>query len=100
MQERFGLSLEQASAIIGNLDSIRGCICWIAFIEQGDPENTIRVRLRSRFAHINSVAEKYRGGGHANASGATIYGLDEMEALLRDADAHIKEYKETHEGWL
>ena len=100
MQERFGLSLEQASAIIGNLDSIRGCICWIAFIEQGDPENTIRVRLRSRFAHINSVAEKYRGGGHANASGATIYGLDEMEALLRDTDAHIKEYKETHEGWL
>ena len=100
MQEQFDLSLEQASAIIGNLDSIRGCISWIAFIESGDAEGTIRVRLRSRFVSINSIAEKYRGGGHACASGATIYSLDEMEALLADTDALVKEYKETHEGWL
>ncbi len=100
MQEQFNLSLEQASAVIGNLDSIRGCICWIAFIEQGDEQKTYRVRLRSRFVHINSVAENYRGGGHACASGATVYGMDEVNALLYDADTHIKEYKETHEGWL
>ena len=97
MQERFGLSLEQASAVVGNLDSIRGCISWIAFIES---EDSIRVRLRSRFVHINSVAEKYRGGGHACASGATVYNREEMMALLADTDALVKEYKETHEGWL
>ncbi len=100
MQEEFGLTLEMASACVGNLDSIRGVICWMAFIENGDEEQSIRVRLRSRFVHINSIAEKYRGGGHACASGATVYGREEMEALLRDADAHVKEYKETHEGWL
>ena len=100
MQQKFGLSLEQASAVIGNLDSIRGCICWLAFIESGDDKGTIRVRLRSRFVHINSVAEKYHGGGHACASGASVYSMEEVEALLRDADAHIKAYKETHEGWL
>jgi len=100
MQKEFNLSLEQASACIGNLDSIRGCICWIAFIESGDENGSIRVRLRSRFVHINGVAEKYRGGGHASASGATVYSREEVDALLRDADAHIKEYKETHEGWL
>ena len=100
MQERFNLSLEQASAIVGNLDSIRGCICWIVFIENGDAEQSIRVRLRSRFVHINPVAEKYRGGGHACASGATVYGQEEIQALLCDADALVKEYKETHEGWL
>ena len=100
MQQRFGLNLEQSSAVIGNLDSIRGCISWIAFIESGDPEGSIRVRLRSRFVHINSVAEKYRGGGHACASGATVYGREEMEQLLADTDALVKEYKETHEGWL
>ena len=100
MQEEFGLSLEQASAIIGNLDSIRGCISWIAFIESGDAEGTIRVRLRSRFVSINSIAEKYRGGGHACASGATISSIEEMDALLADTDALVKEYKETHEGWL
>jgi len=100
MQEEFNLSLEQASAIIGNLDSIRGCISWIAFIESGDELGTIRVRLRSRFVTINGIAEKYRGGGHACASGATVYSREEMDALLRDADAAVKEYKETHEGWL
>ena len=100
MQEKFNLTLEQASACVGTLDSIRGCICWAAFIENGDAEQTIRVRLRSRFVHINSIAEKYRGGGHACASGATLYGMEEIDLLLRDADALVKEYKETHEGWL
>ncbi len=100
MQEEFNLSLEQASACIGNLDSIRGCISWIAFIESGDEAGTIRVRLRSRFVHINSVAEKYRGGGHVCASGATVYNREEVDSLLADADALVKEYKETHEGWL
>ncbi len=100
MQEKFSLTLEQASAVVGNLDAIRGCICWAAFIENGDAEGSIRVRLRSRFVHINSIAEKYRGGGHACASGATVYGEDEIRALLQDADSLVKEYKETHEGWL
>ena len=25
---------------------------------------------------------------------------EEMEQLLQDTDAHVKQYKETHEGWL
>lgn len=100
MQEEFNLTLEQASACVGTLDSIRGAIAWMVFIENGDDKGSIRVRLRSRFVHINSIAEKYNGGGHACASGATVYSKDEMESLLRDADAHVKEYKETHEDWL
>lgn len=100
MQEEFGLSLEQASACVGTLDSIRGCISWMVFIETGDEKGSIRVRLRSRFVHINSVAEKYHGGGHACASGATVYSKEEVQALLADADAVVKEYKQTHEGWL
>ena len=100
MQERFGLTLEMASACVGNLDSIRGCISWIVFIENGDAQDSFRVRLRSRFVHINPVAEKYRGGGHACASGATVYGHEEIQSLLQDADALVKEYKETHEDWL
>ena len=100
MQEEFGLSLEQASACVGTLDSIRGCIAWMVFIENGDAQGSIRVRLRSRFVHINGIAEKYNGGGHACASGATVYLQEEVDSLLRDADQLVKEYKETHEGWL
>ena len=63
MQEEFGLTLEQASACEGTMDSIRGVICWMVFIENNDEQGTIRVRLRSRFFTINSIAEKYHGGG-------------------------------------
>lgn len=100
MQEEFNLTLEQASACVGTLDSIRGCICWMVFIDNNDAEGSIRVRLRSRFVHVNPIAEKYRGGGHACACGATVYSVDEMNALLRDADELVKEYKQTHEDWL
>lgn len=100
MQEEFNLTLEQASACVGTMDSIRGCISWMVFIENGDAEESFRVRLRSRFVHINTIAEKYNGGGHACASGATVYGQAQIQALLNDADALVKEYKESHEGWL
>ena len=100
MQEQFNLSLEQASACVGTLDSIRGCICWAAFIENGGADQSIRVRLRSRFVTINSIAENHHGGGHACASGATVYNREEVDALLADTDALVKEYKETHEDWL
>ena len=100
MQAEFNLNLEQSSAIIGNLDSIRGCISWLAFIETGDDQGSIRVRLRSRFVHINGIAEQHHGGGHACASGATVYSVEEMYQLLDETDALVGEYKATHEGWL
>ena len=100
MQEKFGLSLEDASASVSYMDSIKGCLAWLAFIESGDDAGTIRVRLRSRFVPINTIAENYRGGGHAYASGATVYGTEELQALVADTDALIKDYKETHDGWL
>ena len=100
MQKQYGLSREEASATISALDSIKGCLCWLAFIENGDEENSIRVRLRSRFMTINTLAEKYRGGGHACASGATVYNMDEVKAMVSEADAMVKAYKESHEGWL
>lgn len=102
MQKKYGLTGEQASSSISFLDSIRGCLVWLAFIEHEDAEKgkTIRVRLRSRFVTINQLAEKYRGGGHACASGSTVYNRREVNALIQDADALVKDYKATHEGWL
>ena len=100
MQEEFGLTQEQASACVGTLDSIREVLRWMVYIENNAEKGSIRVRLRSRFVTINEIAEKYHGGGHACASGATVYSIEEMQQLLADADAHVKQYKETHAGWL
>lgn len=100
MQKKYGLSREDAGEAVTFMESLKGCLCWIAFIEVGDKDHSIRARMRSRFAAINSIAEKYRGGGHACASGATVYSEEELAALVAETDALIKEYKKTHEGWL
>ena len=98
IRKRFKLTFEQACACVGYMDSIKDSLIWIAFIESDD--GSIRVRLRSRFVTINEVAEKYNGGGHDCASGATVHSRKEMKALIADADARLADYKENNEGWL
>ncbi len=98
MQKKFGLSNEQASACVSYMDSIKGSLIWLAFIENAD--GTVRVRLRSRFIEINKLAEKYGGGGHACACGATVSSKKEMKALIADADELLGRYKAENGGWL
>ena len=100
IKDQFGLSDEDASNSVSMMDGIKGCLCWLAFIDSSKEPGTIRVRLRSRFMTVNQIAEQYRGGGHACASGATVYSEEEKMALIAMADAESKAYKETHEGWL
>jgi phosphoesterase RecJ-like protein len=98
MKEKFALTNEQASAVVSYMEAIKGSLIWIAFIDSGD--GSIRVRLRSRFVTVSELAERYNGGGHACAAGATVYSVAEMKKLLKEADELLKEYKATHEGWL
>ena len=97
MQEKFSLTYEEASNSVSYMDSIKGSLIWIAFIE-GDGE--IRVRLRSRFVTVNPIAEKWGGGGHDCACGATLKAKKEIKTLLAEADERLREYKATNEGWL
>ncbi|MBQ7321552.1 MAG: bifunctional oligoribonuclease/PAP phosphatase NrnA [Clostridia bacterium] len=98
MQKKFDLTSETAGTAVSFMESIKNSLIWIAFIDNAD--GSIRARLRSRFVTINEIAERYHGGGHACASGATVYSKKEMKALIAEADAHLKHYKETNEGWL
>ena len=97
-RRRLGMSMEQAGETVSYMNAIRGSLIWLAFIEADD--GSIRVRLRSRFATVNELAEKYHGGGHACASGATVHSRREMQKLLQQADAILRDYKATHTGWL
>lgn len=98
MQKYFNLTREQASNSVEFMNGIKGCLIWLAFID--NPDGTIRVRLRSRFIAIDRLANKYGGGGHANASGATISEQAQMHALIDDADRMLAEYKADNKGWL
>lgn len=98
MQEEFGLTSNEASLVVSSLDSIKDSLIWIAFID--NPDGTIRVRLRSRFLDINKIAEKYHGGGHGRASGATVYSIEEMNNLIEDCDKLLEKFKKENTGWL
>lgn len=97
-REKFALSFEDASAAVSLMDSVRDSLIWLCFIENDD--GTIRVRLRSRFVKINDLAQKYGGGGHAMASGATVRERSGMKQLLADADDLLARFKAENEGWL
>lgn len=100
MKKRFGLTNEQASNVISSLDSIRGSLIWLAFIDGDKGDSTVRVRLRSRFVTVNQLAERYNGGGHDCAAGATVHSTKEVKALIAEADALLAKYKSENEGWL
>ncbi len=91
MQDTYKLSHEQAGNTVSMMSEIKGTIIWIVFIET--EENTYRVRLRSRFVAINKLAEKYDGGGHLCACGATVHSKKDLKKLLADADALSKDFK-------
>ena len=97
MQKKFNLSHDQAGAAVSYMDSVKGSLIWIAFIEG---EREIRVRLRSRFVTVSELAERYSGGGHACAAGATVHSRAEMKALIAEADKLLGDYKKNNEGWL
>ena len=99
MQKKFNLTSEQASACVSHLESIRGSLIWAAFIENAEKKE-IRVRLRSRFVTVSEVAERYRGGGHACAAGATLLAKNEIKTILSELDERLKKYKENNEGWI
>ncbi len=96
-QKKYNLTSETAGNVVSLLENIRGSLIWMAFV---DADDKIRVRLRSRFVAINDLAEKYNGGGHAHACGATVYSKKEMGALISDADKLLKSYKKNNTGWL
>ena len=98
MQKKFALTSEEASSSVSYMDSIKGSLIWLAFIENKD--GSIRVRLRSRFVTVSELAERYNGGGPACAAGATVYSKKEMAKLIAEADELLKNYKENNEGWL
>lgn len=89
-----GISLEDASNTVSLMENIKGSLIWIAFIENDD--DTVRVRLRSRFVEVQALAAEFGGGGHACASGATVHSRADEELLLSKADALLASFKAAH----
>lgn len=90
IQKKFNVSTEDASALVNTLDSIRGSLIWLLFI---DIEGVIRVRLRSRYIGVLDLAQRYSGGGHRQASGASVKNKNEIKKMVKEADEDLRLFK-------
>lgn len=93
LMKKFNASVEDASNLVNCLDSIRGSLIWILFVEYDDE---IRVRLRSRYIPVVDIANQFNGGGHENACGATLQNEKQIKELLSVADSNLKKFKENN----
>lgn len=83
--KRLGVSTYQISrGMIGVMSGIENINIWATFTENENGE--VYVELRSNKANINQVAVKYGGGGHLQASGATIKSLDIVPNIIKDLE--------------
>jgi phosphoesterase RecJ-like protein len=80
IKEKFNVSSSDASRLVSILGNVKGIKAWAFFTE----DKPIRVNLRSKGTIINTIAEKYNGGGHPLASGANVSSWDEAKLLLKD----------------
>lgn len=91
--EQFTVSLEEATSLVNELSTLDDCPVWILFAEYDN--KIVRARLRSKGPAIDLLANKYDGGGHAQACGANLGTWEKTDELLKDADELVKAYKST-----
>lgn len=77
------ITREMGSNYVQMLGQTKEFAVWMAITENKKAENW-RVSLRSRHVAVNSVANKYNGGGHAYAAGATLSSLKQLPDLIAD----------------
>lgn len=93
LMNEYGVDASSAGNMINNFNNIEEVIVWVT-ISEDVKNNIIKFNIRSRGPIINTIAEKYNGGGHKFASGARVKTMEEKDLLLHDLDEICKEYME------
>ncbi|GAB1612649.1 pApA hydrolase Pde2 [Mammaliicoccus lentus] len=84
--EKFDILPNEASLFVNAVADIKDVKAWVFAVDEG---KEIRCRIRSKGIKINHIAAKYNGGGHPNASGASVYSWEEFDELARDIKSEI-----------
>jgi len=91
LRERFKVKHGDASALVNTMDNVKGSLVWILFLEA---KEGIRARIRSRYVNISLIAQEFNGGGHKQASGASVKNKRELKQLVKRADEELAKFKE------
>src|SRR5699024_12512088 len=87
--DKFDVDSTETAGLVGILGDIQGDKAWIIFIEE---DYLIRARIRSKGPAINTLANKYNGGGHPLASGDSVKSWEEADELAKDLDIICQSY--------
>ena len=82
--------------LLNNFNYIDEVLVWL-MISEDKNNDIIKINIRSRGPAINTIAEKYNGGGHKLASGAKVATFEEAIKLMNDLDLVVKDYKEKNQ---
>lgn len=88
---KYGVDASSAGNMVNNFNNIDEVLVW-ATISEDVKNNLIKFNIRSRGPIINTIAEKYNGGGHQFASGARLPNMEQAELLIKDLDEICKDY--------
>ena len=88
--ENYGVDFQTVSrGMVGTMAGIEGIDVWVNFTEDAE-NNCVAAEIRSNSYNINQVAVKYGGGGHLNASGASLKNFDEADMMLEDLNKLVE----------
>ena len=94
--EEYKVDAAAPGNMIGDFNYIEGIYVWL-FVTEDVKNNNFRVSIRSRGPIINSVAEKYNGGGHKYAAGAKLFDINDADKIINDLDELTAKYLKTLE---
>ena len=97
VMDEFKVDSSAASNMINNFNFIKELYAW-AFSSYDEKNDIYKINIRSRGPIINTVAQKYNGGGHIFASGARIKDESDVDNLFIELDETTKEYKDSIKG--
>ncbi|MDY2913552.1 MAG: bifunctional oligoribonuclease/PAP phosphatase NrnA [Candidatus Enteromonas sp.] len=87
VQEELHITPIMGKEHVNAFSNIEGINAWCSITEDPQPKDYCwRISIRSKHADISQIAQKWGGGGHAQASGARIDSLDDLDAFIADLD--------------
>lgn len=91
LQQSLKIETEQGKECLALFQNVNGINAWLSCTEDvTDPKYRWRVSVRSNTTPINEVCSHFNGGGHANASGAKLRKLEELDVLINELDSLFK----------
>ena len=90
----YNVDTATATNMINDFNFTADYVVW-TFVVDDKRNDQIKVSIRSRGPIVNTIANKYNGGGHNLAAGCRIKTMEEVDKLLEELKNAAREYIST-----